>query len=196
MNKAVFIDRDGVIIELKKDDEAYGFILNESDVFLLPNTFEALKKFKEKGYLLIVITNQPSVAHGIISEEKINEINNFINGQLNNIIDAFYFCPHHPEMHPDVPEHAKKYRIKCECRKPLPGMILQAAKKFDIDLEQSWMLGDMISDIATGKNAGCKTILIKSAANERIIKSAQPFNTNIKPDYYAENLLGAVKFIE
>lgn len=196
MNKAVFLDRDGVIIGLKKDDDAYGFILNESDVFLLPNTFEALKKFKEKGYLLIVITNQPSVARGIISEEKINEINNFINGQLNNIIDAFYFCPHHPEMHPDVPEHAKKYRIKCECRKPLPGMILQAAKKFDIDLSKSWMLGDMISDVATGKNAGCKTILIKSAANERIIKSAHPFDTNIKPDYYAENLLDAVKFIE
>lgn len=190
------MDRDGVVIALNPKDEAYGFLLKQEEITILPGVLEALLKFKKKNYLRVVITNQPAVARGLISEEEVKQLHQYINSQLNNLIDAFYFCPHHPETHPDVPEHAKKFRIPCNCRKPLPGMILRAAKDFDIDLKKSWMIGDMISDIVMGQTAGCKTIMVKSAANERIIKSSQAFDPNIKPDEYADNLLEAVKFIE
>src|SRR3990167_3607054 len=189
--KAVFIDRDGVIISLNPKDETHGFILKKDEVSILPGAKEALRKIKKKGYLLIVATNQPAVARGLIEEKEIEELHEFINEQLNGIIDAFYFCPHHPQMHSDVPPHAKKYRIACDCRKPSPGMILKAAKDFDIDLEKSWVIGDMASDVAMGKVAGCKTIMVKSAANKRIIISSQKFNPKTKPDFYATNLLDA-----
>lgn len=196
MNKAVFMDRDGVIIALNPKDEAFGFLLKQEEIIILPGVLEALLKFKEKNYLRIVITNQPAVARGLISEEEVKQLHRYINLQLNNLIDDFYFCPHHPEMHPDVPEHAKKYRIACNCRKPAPGMLQQAAKDFNIDLPQSWMIGDMISDIVMGQAAGCKTILIKSAANERVIVSSQSFDVATKPDYYVDTLAEAAKIIE
>ncbi|MDO8486251.1 MAG: HAD family hydrolase [Candidatus Staskawiczbacteria bacterium] len=193
--KAVFIDRDGVIIALNPKDEAHGFILRKDEISILPSVKEALRKLKEKGYLLIVVTNQPAVARGLIEEKGIEELHEFINEQLNRIIDAFYFCPHHPQMYSDVPSHAKKYRIACDCRKPSPGMILKAVKDFDIDLDKSWVIGDMASDVAMGKAAGCKTIMIKSAANERIIVSSHEFDPSAKPDFYANNLLDAERFI-
>lgn len=193
--KAVFLDRDGVIIALNQKDKTHGFILREEEVLILPGVKEALRKLKEKGYLLIVVTNQPAVARGLIEEKEVEELHKFINKQLEEMIDAFYFCPHRPEMHPDVPAHAKKYRVACDCRKPSPGMILKAVEDFGIDLEKSWMIGDMASDIVMGKTAGCKTIMVKSAANERIIVSSQEFDPKTKPDFYADNILDAEQFV-
>ena len=193
--KAVFIDRDGVIIALNPKDESHGFILKKDEISILPDVKEALRELKEKGYLLIVVTNQPAVARGMISEEELKELHRFINKRLGGMIDAFYFCPHHPEIHDDVPLQAKKYRVACDCRKPAPGMIFRAAKDFNIDLAKSWLVGDMISDIAMGKAADCKTIMVKSAANKRIIISAQEFEASNKPDFYTANLLDAERFI-
>jgi len=188
--RAIFLDRDGVIIDATKD-----FIFKKEDVFFLDRTLEALQSLKEKGFLLIIVTNQPAIARGLTTEDEVKEIHKFINEKLGNVIDRFYFCPHHPEMHPDVPEHAKKYRIKCDCRKPMPGMLLQASKDFNINLRESWMIGDMVSDIVTGKNAGCKTMMLESSKNQQIIMGIK-FNENEKPNFFTKNLLEAVKFID
>ena len=134
------------------------------------------------------------IARGIASLEDVEKLHNFMNEELEGAIDKFYVCPHHPEMHPDVPEHAKKYRIACNCRKPLPGMLFKAAEEFGIDLSKSWVVGDMITDIACGKAAGCRTIQVFSPHSNRITKSAASFDKNIKPDYYAENLMDATRF--
>lgn len=189
MKRAIFLDRDGVL------NEENGFVFKKEDFFILPGVVEALKILKEKGYFLIAITNQPAIARGLISEEGVENFHKFMNQQLNNLIDKFCFCPHHPEMHPNVPDYAKKYRIKCGCRKPAPGMLLQAAKELDIDLEQSWVIGDMITDIVAGKLAGCKTIKVESPKNGTIIVSHIDFDKNIKPDKYVKDLLEATQFL-
>lgn len=195
MRKAVFLDRDGVLNELSKKDEAFGFILKESELQPINGTIEALKIIKNENYLRIVVTNQPAVARGLITESEINKLHDVLNSKLNGLINAFYYCPHHPEMHDDIPVQARKYRIACNCRKPAIGMLLQAVKNFNIDLALSWMIGDMASDIATGQNAGCKTILVKSASNSRIIASSVSFNPDIKPDFFVSNLREACEKI-
>jgi len=195
MNKAIFLDRDGVIIKPLHNNETYGLIYKKEDLILVPAIKSALKILKKKGYLLIVITNQPSVARGLISDEGVNENHSLINKKLGGLIDKFYFCPHHPEMHDDVPKHAIKYRIACECRKPAPGMILRAATEFNINLEKSWMIGDSITDIAAGDAVKCKTILLKGPSNNIIHISSKSFNKNVKPNYIADNLLDSVRFI-
>ncbi len=186
MERIIFLDRDGVIIEEKRYS-----IYKYEDMNILPKVLESLEILKSQGYLLVVITNQPTIARGLTTEEEVIENNNKLNERLSNLIDAFYFCPHHPEIHPDVPEHAKKYRIKCDCRKPSPGLILQAAKDFNADLNHCWMIGDMITDIIAGKAAGCRTIMINSKNNKKIIKSHLEIDINTKPDYYNENLYDA-----
>ena len=194
--KAIFLDRDGVLIALSKGNEAYGFIYKKEDIEILPGVKDALRALKEKGYLLCVITNQPTVARGLATYEEVESLHKFINAELGGVIDKFYFCPHHPEMHPDVPERARKYRVACECRKPLPGMLHEAALDFGIDLTKSWMIGDMITDIAAGAPARCRTILIESAANKRTTISHKPFDPkNISPDYVVKNLTEATKYI-
>jgi D,D-heptose 1,7-bisphosphate phosphatase len=188
--KAIFLDRDGVLIEEK------GYpVYKKEDIVVIPNVIEALRELKKKNYLLIVVTNQAAVARGLVSEEEIQDMNKSLNLSLNNLIDRFYYCPHHPEMHADVPEHARKYRIKCDCRKPLPGLLLRAAKELDIDLKESYMIGDMISDIIAGKSAGCRTIMVESVNNTKVISSHVEIDRNIKADYYAKDLAEAVKII-
>ncbi len=196
MRKAVFLDRDGVIIALKQNDQAVSFVCKKEEVVILPGVREALNTLKSRGYTLVVITNQPAVARGLMTIEEVEALHKFINDQLGNVIDRFCFCPHHPELHPDVPEHAKKFRIACDCRKPLPGMIIQAAEELGLDPKQSWMIGDMVSDVVTGIAAGCRTIMLKSAANDWVIKSSQPFDATVKPDRYAADLLEATRFID
>ena len=192
MNKAIFLDRDGVLNEIQANKDFY---YKGGDIIFLPGVFDALKIIKNKGYKIFVITNQPVIARGIASIEEIEKLHEFMNKTLTGLIDKFYTCPHHPEMHPDVPEHAKKYRIACNCRKPLPGMIFKAAEEFGVDIQKSWTIGDMITDIACGKAAGCKTIQVSSPHSIRITKSAMPFDKDIKPDHYAKDLLDATNFI-
>ncbi len=186
MRKAVFLDRDGVLIEEK------GYpVYKKEDIIILPRVADALRKLKVKGYVLVIVTNQSAVARGLATEEDVQDINRFLNEELENLIDRFYYCPHHPEMHPDVPEYAKKYRIKCECRKPLPGMLLRAAKELELDLNQSYMIGDMITDIIAGSSAECKTIMIQSSNNDKVIKSHIKIDLTAKPDYKCKDLYEA-----
>ena len=189
MNKAVFLDRDGVL------NEDRGLLCKKNEIKILPGVVKALRKLKNKGYGLIVVTSQPVIARGIVSEEEVKELHDFLNNEVENLIDEFYVCPHHPEMHPDVPEFVKKYRIACNCRKPAPGLLIKAAKDFNIDLKKSWMIGDKASDIVAGKSAGCKTIMIKSPVNHMIHASAIEFDKNTKADFYADSLLEATKYL-
>ena len=186
MKKAIFLDRDGVI------NKEVNYLIRKKDIKIINGVPEALKELKDRGFMLIVISNQPSVARGWVTKEGIEEINNEINRRIKEKsdieIDKFYFCPHHPNA------TLKKFRKICKCRKPCPGMILQATKEFDINLEESWVIGDRISDIATGKEVGCKTILIEKEYSYNKIEG-KDFNINIKPDFKAKDLFAAIKKI-
>jgi len=182
MNRAIFLDRDGVI-----NKEI--MTKNLEDIELLEKVPEAIEILKEKGFKLIVVTNQPIIARGLASEEEIEEIHDKINKIIEMKIDKFYFCPHHPNA--DI----NQYKKNCDCRKPSSGMILRAAKDLDIDLKKSWVVGDRVTDIIAGKNAGCKTVMIKSPQNEDYIMSGKVYDTNVKADYNTESLFEATKFI-
>lgn len=150
--KAIFLDRDGTI------NKYVGFLREIEQFELLPNTSEAIKKINDSGYLAIVVTNQPVVARGEVTFEQLDQIHNKMEtllGKDGAYLDGIYFCPHHPHkgFEGEIPE----LKVECECRKPKPGMLLQAAKDFNIDLSKSWMIGDSDNDILAGENAGCFT---------------------------------------
>ena len=150
--RAIFLDRDGTI------NKHVGFLRNIDDFELLPGAAEAIRKINASGYLAIVVTNQPVIARGEVTEDHLREIHNKMEtllGQEGAYVDAIYYCPHHPDkgFEGEIPE----LKIDCDCRKPKPGMILQAAKDFNIDLENSWMIGDGENDIRAGTAAGCHT---------------------------------------
>ena len=153
--KAVFLDRDGVI------NKYVGFLKKIEDFELLDGVAEAIRKLNQMGYLTVVVTNQPVIARGEVSFVELQEIHNKMETLLGNqgaYLDAIYFCPHHP--HKGYEGEIPELKIECGCRKPKPGMFLEAAKDFNIDLSQSWMIGDCENDILAGKNVGCKTVLI------------------------------------
>ena len=155
--KAIFLDRDGTINKL------VGFLRNIEEFELLPNVPEAIRRINSSGYLAIVVTNQPVIARGEVSISELEEIHNKMETLLGHegaYLDAIYYCPHHP--HKGFDGEIPELKIECDCRKPKPGMLLQAANDFNIDLSQSWMIGDSENDILAGKSAGCKTGLIGS----------------------------------
>lgn len=153
--KAIFLDRDGTI------NEYVGFLTNIDEFKLLDGVTDAIKKINASGFLAIVVTNQPVIARGEVTYEQLDEIHHKMEtllGQEGAYLDAIYYCPHHP--HSGYAGEVKSLKIECECRKPKPGMLMKAAKDYNIDLEHSWMIGDSKNDILAGKNAGCKTVLI------------------------------------
>lgn len=155
--KAIFLDRDGTI------NKYVGFLRKEEDFELIDGVAEAVKKINKSGYLAIVVTNQPVIARGEVTFEGLEVIHNKMEtllGAEGAYLDGIYFCPHHP--HSGYKREVKKLKIDCECRKPKPGMLLKAAKDLNIDLSQSYMVGDGENDIKAGKAAGCKTVLLNT----------------------------------
>ena len=153
--KAIFLDRDGTI------NKHIGFLRKASELELLEGAADAIKRINSCGYLAIVITNQPVIARGEVSVEELQIIHNKLEtllGQAGAYIDGLYYCPHHPDK--GFAGEIEALKIDCDCRKPRPGLILRAAKDFNIRLDDSWMIGDDGRDIGCGKNAGCKTALI------------------------------------
>ena len=149
--KAIFLDRDGTI------NKYVGFLRNIDDFELIDGVSEAIKLINQSGYLAIVVTNQPVIARGEVSWDELHEIHRKMETLLGKdgvYIDGMYICPHHPDkgFEGDRPE----YKIDCDCRKPKPGLLLQAAKGFNIDLAESYMIGDSGRDIEAGENAGVK----------------------------------------
>lgn len=153
--KAVFLDRDGTI------NKYVGFLRDIDEFEPLDGASDAIKRINASGYLAIVVTNQPVIARGEVSFEELERIHNKMEtllGKEGAYLDAIYFCPHHP--HKGYEGERPELKFDCNCRKPKPGMLLKAAQDFNIDLAQSWMIGDGENDIRAGQNAGCRTALI------------------------------------
>jgi D-glycero-D-manno-heptose 1,7-bisphosphate phosphatase len=181
-DKAVFLDRDDTLIEDP------GYISNPKQVKLLNGVAEALIELKALGYKLVVVTNQSAVARGIVTEKVLGEIHNRLKQLLaekNAFLDGIYYCPFHPDG------TVGKYRKESNLRKPNPGMLLKAAKEMDIDLEQSWCVGNGIRDIEAGLRAGCKTILIDLPSRQQQLKPGQP-----RPNHKAVNMKEVVNIIK
>ncbi len=178
--KALFIDRDGVILKEKN------YVYRQEDAEFLPGVFEALKKATASGYRIIIVSNQSGIARGLYTEKDYLKLEKWLETKFeeNSVkIDGVYYCPHHPEA------SVKKYKKDCECRKPKPGMILKAAKEHNLNLAESFMIGDKTTDVEAGKNAGCKTILVKTGY------AGKDSESKLKPDFVADDLLSAVEII-
>ena len=158
--KAIFLDRDGTI------NKYVGFLRNIDDFELIDGVSEAIKLINQSGYLAIVVTNQPVIARGEVSWEELNEIHKkmaTLLGKDGAYIDGVYICPHHPDK--GFEGERPEYKIDCDCRKPKPGLLLQAARDFNIDLSESYIIGDSYRDVEAGGNAGMKKS-IKIEENE------------------------------
>ncbi|OHD69331.1 MAG: hypothetical protein A2W19_05320 [Spirochaetes bacterium RBG_16_49_21] len=177
-HKAIFFDKDGVL----NKDTGVNPRLTETELY--PETGETIAYCRKRGFLTIIVTNQPIVARGIIDEatlnEKIGQYQRMILEQDEHaLIDRVYYCPHHPNA------TVERYRINCECRKPKPGMLLQASQELEIDLRNSYMVGDRISDIIAGKLAGCMTIqCLTGSHNEKMIETDFKIDFRVEPDYF------------
>ena len=151
MKKAVFIDKDGTLIR----DVPYN--CDPARIVFNPGVPQALKQLKSHGYQLIVVSNQSGIAMGYFKVGQLEGVVHKIQSDLKAAgveIDAFYFCPHHPDG------KIRRYARTCRCRKPEPGMLLRAAEQWHIDLSRSWMIGDILNDVEAGNRAGCRTILL------------------------------------
>ncbi len=151
MQRAVFLDRDGTI------NVERNYLYRSADFEFITGAPQAIKQLNDAGFLVIVVTNQSGVARGYYSEADVATLHDYVQQQLATIgarIDAFYYCPHHPERG-NAP-----YVQQCECRKGAPGMLLAAAEKYNIDLSQSFIVGDKLADVAAGLAAGCVPLLV------------------------------------
>jgi len=150
---AVFLDRDGVILEES------GHPGDPDRAVMVPGAAEAVRRLHEAGLLVIVVTNQSGVARGEYPESAVDAVHRRIDELLaaeGARVDAFYYCPHHPT------EGKAPYRVACDCRKPRPGMLLRAADDWGIDLSASFLIGDKLSDLEAGASVGCRTILVET----------------------------------
>ena len=153
--RAIFLDRDGTINKYK------GFLTNPEDFELLPGVAETIRTINHSGYLCIVVSNQPVIARGDCTFEELQTIHDKMEtllGKEGAFVDGIYFCPHHPDK--GFKGERPEYKIDCDCRKPKAGLLLQAAKDWNIDLSQSYMIGDSDRDVEAGQNAGCKASIL------------------------------------
>lgn len=179
------MDRDGTI------SEEVGYINHPSRLRVFPYSTAAVKLLNENGWLAIVVTNQAGVARGYFPEEMIGAVHELLKRELASggaHLDGIYYCAHHPSVGESL------YRLDCDCRKPQPGLILKAAKEFDIDLAQSWMVGDRYSDIEFAHNAGVKSALVLSGYG-RGEWEHQRSQWQYQPNQISDDLLEAVRQI-
>lgn len=177
MKRAVFLDRDGTI-NIEKD-----YLYLPKDFEFIPGAAEAINLLNQTGVMVIVVTNQSGVARGYYTEEDVENLHRHIERELKIYdahIDAWLYCPHHPSGR-------GSYGLPCNCRKPLPGMLQEAARRFDIDLKNSVMIGDKLADIEAGIAAGCSTMLVRTGYGLNDERYVSPETV------VAEDLLCAVK---
>jgi D-glycero-D-manno-heptose 1,7-bisphosphate phosphatase len=189
LNRAVFLDRDGVINELiyHQEQEVIDSPFTPGQFKLMPGVTGALKALHGAGYLTILVSNQPGIAKGHMTLNNFRLIRQKMNAELMKDgaeLDGEYYCLHHPEA------VIEEYRVQCDCRKPLPGLLLKAARGNDIDFKESWMVGDNLSDIQAGKAAGCRTILIGTMKCDLCRLMSE---NNIFPDKIVGNIAEAVR---
>ena len=188
MNVAAFLDRDGVLIE------DIHLLTTPGDIRILDGVPQALRSLHEVGFRLIVISNQAVVARGLIAEQEVHAIHAAVECLLEQAgaprLDDFYFCPHHPNA--TLPA----YRIACECRKPRSGLLLRAARKHDLDLGGSFMVGDRMTDIIAGARADCRTVLVQTGKHqEPPIETVDRLDKAVQPDYVCADLKAAAEWI-
>lgn len=188
MSKAVFLDRDGTI------NEEVNYLNNSGDLKLYPNTLPALQTLKSLGFLNIIITNQSGIARGYFSEEDLNNIHSDLKKLLTNdktglnLIDDIYYSPYHPDG------IIEKYKRQSEDRKPETGMIRKAVEKFNINIRESYFIGDSFADMQCAENAGLAKIMVKTGYGYQ--DSAKCEETGISLDYLAEDLYDASQYIK
>lgn len=182
--RAIFLDRDGTVNVNK------GLVYAPEQLELEECAVEAIRLINQSGYLAILTTNQPVVARGLCSIEEVEEIHRKLEtllGQAGAYLDGIEFCPHHPDK--GFPEENPVYKVPCLCRKPGIAMLDKCVERFNIDLQNSWVVGDTTVDIQTGKNAGCRTALVMTG------EAGKDGKFDVKADIESENLLEAVKKI-
>lgn len=172
-HKAIFLDRDGVI------NEDSGYVYKIEDFKILPGVIDGLKRLRD--FSLFIVTNQSGIGRGYYSVDDFHKFNNHLLDELNRheiMIEKTYFCPHHPD-------------VMCDCRKPNVKSVMDAVKNYDIDLSKSWVVGDHVSDIELGKNAGCKTVYLLTGHGKKHLKEA----SLAKPDYIAATFKEVTDYI-
>ncbi len=177
---AVFMDRDGTL------NVERGYVCKPEEVELLPTVGEALRLLNMARMPVIVITNQSALGRGLITLDEFEVVNEALWQALRDqgaYYDALYYCPHNPGAEAEP----------CGCRKPQPGLLLQAAVDLGIDLQRSFMIGDKASDLGAGRAAGCRVVLVRTGWGERTLSEGETDTT--KPDYIADTLLEAVQWI-
>ena len=185
MNRAVFLDRDGVIVK-NIDGEAPTRV---SDLELIPQIIPVILKLQKRGYKIIIVSNQPDVAQGIITEDTkkglVKEFEKLLK-EYKLSIDGIYYCFHHPQG------VIKKYTKVCDCKKPKPGMLLKAIHDHKIDPKKSFMIGDRASDIKAGSLVGVKTVLFDPENSEQDYL----LEYKVRPDFTIKKLSEAVEIIK
>lgn len=179
-HRAVFLDRDGTL------NVEVNYLHRIEDFVMIPGAAQAIKALNAAGYLVIVVTNQAGIARGYYDESALHRLHEHVSQALAREgaeIDAIYFCPHHPD-----------FVAPCDCRKPAPGMLLQAAADHRIDLARSWLVGDTLSDMGAGRGAGCRTVLVRTGYGARS-ESELATGTAARPDAITDDVGAAVRYI-
>jgi D-glycero-D-manno-heptose 1,7-bisphosphate phosphatase len=184
----VFLDRDGVLVQ---DN---GVLTDPRSIRLIPDIAEALRRLANAGFKLIVVSNQSAVARGLMTEEEVRALQKEIEAELARAgappLDAFYFCPHHPNA------TLENYRAECACRKPRPGLLQQAASEHGLDLAATFMIGDRLTDAMAGARAGCRTVLVETGQHTApLIQMTDPMDPDFRPDFRCADLLTAADWI-
>lgn len=187
-HRAIFLDRDGVLIE------DVDLLTQSSQIRILPGVPAALNRLRAAGFRLFVVSNQPVVARGLVTELNVVSLHEELDRQLveaaGSSIEQYYFCPHHPNATDPA------YRRNCDCRKPKPGMLLQAAREHGLQLSSCFMIGDRVTDIIAGQRAGCRTVLVETGQhNAPPIVTSEPIDRNTRPDWTCAGLSEAVAWI-
>jgi D-glycero-D-manno-heptose 1,7-bisphosphate phosphatase len=177
---AAFLDRDGTIIR------EVDYLGSPTQVRLLPRAGEALRLLNEAGLAVVVTTNQSGIARGMLTEDDLEKIHLVLEERLAHRearLDGIYYCPHHPGV------GTEPYKKRCQCRKPSPGMLERAARELDLELSQSYAVGDGARDVEAGRRAGCRTVLVRTGHGDAVDA------VSLGPDFVARNLFEAVKWI-
>lgn len=188
MNRAVFLDRDGVLVR------DVHLLVSPENIEILPGVPDALAQLHQAGFKLLVVSNQPVVARGSLDEAGVRQLQTLIEERIRlaggPALDGFYFCPHHPKA--TVPA----YRVICDCRKPRPLLLQQAARDHQVALTSSFMVGDRITDVIAGATAGCQTVQVETGMHlAPPIETGQPLDSSVKPGHVCADLSAAARWI-
>ncbi len=179
--RALFLDRDGTLVH------PYHYPSSPAHLRLYDDIGPALRALQELDFALVVITNQSGIARGYFTEADLGQMHSYLHSELTRWdvhLAAIYYCPHHPDG--VIPELA----LRCDCRKPEPGMLLRAAGDLDLDLHRSWFVGDILDDVEAGNRAGCRTLLV-DLGTERL-----PTTVRRTPTFVARDTLHALRIIQ